>query len=163
MKKILTLIISIILSVTIVFAFSACSDSAVEEETTEGELDATQSEESTEESERITGLLYAVFEDADTATTEFSFNGGDFTPERIAAGFSGWTGLKFRISAETDTDNMTITIEWLDESSYVTGELSDANDSFTFEDVAVMRTFMTESLVKTIHENMGDYEVTFVN
>ena len=156
--------ISLLLAFCFIFIFCSCQKAA-DDTTTEpasAESDAAENG-SADSNEKKEGLLYAVSSDgSEDKTTVFSFMGGDYTPERIAAGFSGWTGLKFRISSETDEENKKISITWLEESSFYAGNPDNGdNPNFSFSDSKEMRTFMLNSLYKTIIENMGDYEVYY--
>lgn len=155
MKK----IISLLLAFCFIFIFCSCQK-AKDDTTTEPAFSESDSKNDNEKKE---GLLYAVMSGGqEDKTTVFSFTGGDYTPERIAAGFSGWTGLKFRITSETDEANKKISITWLEDSSFFTGSPDNGdNPNFKFNDSKEMRTFMLNSLYKTIQENMGDYDVFY--
>ncbi|MCD7774187.1 MAG: hypothetical protein LUG85_02060 [Clostridiales bacterium] len=157
MKKITALIITLLLAL----GLCACTSSDGDEESTAESASETVSAVSSDsDSEKVTGTLYGVMA-SETRTNEFSFYGGTYTPERIAAGMTGWSGLKFRITAETDTDGKTVKIDWSEESAFYTGDYSEANSGFTFESAEELRTFMMDSMTKTIQENMGDYSVYF--
>lgn len=152
MKK----IISVLLAVLLLFSFAACAKEEVAEETTEAA--------ETTDSEKITGMIYGVFDnDANNIlSTEFSCNGGDITVERIAAGLSGWTGLKFRVKVTTDEENKKITINWLPESSLMTGEIPETQrEEFTFADADAMRVFMLNSLCYSVRASLGEYDIYF--
>lgn len=146
----------ILLSAIILLSLTACDNTVVQEETTE---EQTQTAEITT-TEEIRGLLYAVIDGADTRTNEFMCVGGTVTPERIAAGFTGWTGINFGVTSVTDEQAKTITITWKDTSAAVTKDLT-ANEGFVFTDYETMKTFMENSLKETIVKNMGDYTIEF--
>lgn len=146
----------ILLSVLMMISLAACSGNVAEEETTEEQVQVTE----TTTTDEIRGQLYAVIDGQDTKTNEFMCVGGTVTPERIAAGFTGWTGINFGISAVTDEATKTITITWKDTSAAVTKDLT-ANEGFEFADYDAMKTFMENSLKETIIKNMGSYTVVF--
>ena len=146
----------ILLSVLIIISLTACDNKVVQEETTEEKVQTTE----TTTAEEIRGQLYAVIAGADTKTNEFMCVGGTVTPERIAAGFTGWTGINFGITSVTDEATKTITITWKDTSAAVTKDLT-ANEGFEFADYDAMKTFMENSLKETIIKNMGSYTVVF--
>lgn len=150
MKKFTLILISALLT----FSLCACAQTA-EEETTEEPVQETTTLET------ITGVLYAILQDGTTAgPKEFYCSGGTITPERIAAGLTGWTGINFALTSETDESTKTITIKWKETSAMVTGDLT-ANEDFKFDSVDEMKTFMTNSLTESIVKNMGDYTVEF--
>lgn len=146
----------ILLSALIIISLTACSKTVADEETTQEQPQTTE----TTTTEEIRGTLYAVIDGKDAKTNEFMCTGGTITPERIAAGFTGWTGINFGITSVTDEENKTITITWKDTSSAVTKDLT-ANDGFVFDSHEEMQTFMENSLAKSIVMNMGDYTVIF--
>lgn len=154
MKKILPALTAIILILTL----CACSNTTAEEMTTEAENTSETIAETTT-LETIFGTLCAVVGD-ETRTNQFSCSGGTVTPERIAAGFTGWTGINFGLTSETDETAKTIKITWKATSAMVTDELT-SNEDFKFETVDEMKKFMTDSITESIKENMGDYEITF--
>lgn len=154
MKK----IIAILLSALILISLSACAEEKTEEQTTD------KTEVHTEHPDRITGMIYGVFSDDYTKnlSTEFSANGGVVTVERIAAGLTGWTGLKFRVSVVTDEENKKITVDWLEESSLYTGAMPDPqHEEFVFKDETEIRVFMLNSLCQSIMNNLGDYDIYY--
>lgn len=154
MKKIIALLISALL----IISLSACAEEKMEEQETHNH------EVYTEDPERITGMIYGVFgEDEDkNLSTEFSAHGGVVTVERIAAGLTGWTGLKFRVSVTTDEENKKITVDWMEESSLYTGAMPDPQrEAFTFEDETAVRIFMLNSLCRSILNNLGEYDVYY--
>lgn len=153
-----------LLACMLVVSLGACAKNDVKEE------ESTEPEQEIEifslyeaaSGEQVTNKLYAVFNADDIKTNDFSFVSGSVSPERIAAGFTGWTGLSFRITAETDSAAKTMKIDFKPESSFVTGEIpEDLRDDFAFTDAKEMRIFMMNSLCKTIRENMGGYDVYF--
>lgn len=148
--------ILILLSALIIISLTACSNTVAEEETTEEQVQTTETTTAAE----IRGQLYAVIEGADTRTNEFMCTGGTITPERIAAGFTGWTGINFGVTSVTDEATKTITITWKDTSAAVTKDLT-ANEGFEFADYEAMKAFMENSLKETIVKNMGEYTVVF--
>lgn len=154
MKKFLPLALAILLAALM----CACSQSNNQETETQAESEVESVIETTTE-ETIYGLLYAVT-DEETMTNQFSCVGGTLTPERIAAGYTGWTGINFGLTSEIDEDAKTITITWKSTSAMATGDLT-ANDGFTFETTAELQKFMTDSITKGIEENMGEYTLTF--
>ncbi len=156
MKK----IIPVLISLSLVFALCACSGNTPEEETTEGETSAEEIVSETTTIETITGDLYAVMS-SETRTNQFVCSGGTVTPERIAAGFTGWTGINFGLISETDEATKTIKIEWKATSAMATGDMSTANEGFEFNSADEMKKFMTDSITETIKNNMGDYTITF--
>lgn len=112
--------------------------------------------------EKVTKKLYAVLDENEIKTNDFSFIGGSVTPERIAAGLAGWTGLSFRITAETDKAAKRITVNFLPDSTFVKGEIPDKlTTGFAFDDIKTVQIFMMNSICKTIRENMGGYDVFF--
>ncbi|MBQ8209922.1 MAG: hypothetical protein IJZ35_05010 [Clostridia bacterium] len=147
----------ILLSALLILSLTACAKTA-EEETTEEQTPVQTTETTT--SNEITGLLYAVIEGSDTKTNEFMCTGGTITPERIAAGFTGWTGIKFSLTSVTDETTKTITVNWNDTSAMVTKDLT-ANDGFEFDSYEEMKAFMEQSLTETIVKNIGGYTVVF--
>ncbi len=156
MKKFIPLIILLV-----VLTFCSCGKSEKGAEDQSRDASPINYESGTFDDE-FSGTLYAEFSDKNkNITTTFGWESGDITPERIAAGFTGWTGLKFRVSSTVDKVNMKITLKWLEDSSYVTGDMKGARENFKFANTDEMKDFMTNSLEKTIKENMGDYEVVF--
>lgn len=154
MKK----IFAFVFAVVIIFTLGACA------ETTTEDLTEKAQETITEDPDKITGVIYAVLSgnENDTLSTEFSCNGGVITVERIAAGLSGWTGLKFRVSVTQDEENKKITVDWLDESSLAEGAIPETTrDEFSFESADEVRIFMLNSLCCSIRENLGDYDVYY--
>lgn len=155
MKKIALILLALLMALSL----AACADKTVEEATTEPE---TVFEPTTAETtvETISGKLIAVKE-GESLTNEFYCSGGTVTPERIAAGFTGWTGINFSLTSEVDESAKTIKITWKTTSAMVTGDYSNANDGFEFDSTDAMKKFMTDSLTQSIKNNMGDYEITF--
>lgn len=156
MKKILL----VLLSVMLVFSLCACSDKTTEEETTEAETSLENTANETTTLETISGKLYAVTS-GETMTNEFYCSGGTVTPERIAAGFTGWTGINFGLMSEVDETSKTIKITWKATSAMVTGDYEAANEGFEFDSVDEMKIFMENSITESIKNNMGEYEITF--
>lgn len=156
MKKIALILLAVIM----IFSFAACAEKTVEEATTEAETAAEATIPETTTLETISGKLLAVVE-AETMTNEFYCSGGTVTPERIAAGFTGWTGINFSITSEVDESAKTMKITWKATSAMVTGDYSTANAGFEFDSVDEMKKFMTDSLTESIKNNMGDYTITF--
>lgn len=158
MKKILCSI----LALGLVLSLGACSkNNAKEEESTEPDNEIYSLYEAASD-EQVTQQLYAVLGNGEVKTNGFTFVGGSVTPERIAAGLTGWTGLTFGVSAVTDSAAKTIRINFKSTSSFVTGEIpEELRADFAFADVKEMRVFMMNSLCKTIRENMGGYDVYF--
>lgn len=150
--------IIILLAFTLIFTFASCAKTAEEETTEPQTVNQSQTESTT--AEQIKGLLYAVIEGKDTRTNEFMCTGGTITPERIAAGFTGWTGINFGVTSETDETTKTITITWKDTSAMVTKDLT-ANEGFEFASYEEMKNFMQNSLKESIVKNMGEYTVVF--
>ncbi len=154
MKK----IIAVLISALLILSLSACADKNKEEPTTN------KNETVTEDPDRITGMIYGVFSDDYTKnlSTEFSAHGGVITVERIAAGLTGWTGLKFRVSVTTDEENKKITVDWMEESSLYTGNMPDPQrEEFVFEDETAVRVFMLNSLCQSIINNLGNYNIYY--
>ena len=154
MKKFISLLVSAIL----ILSLSACANQNKEEVTTNS------NEAVTEDPDRITGMIYGIFgkDDSKNLSTEFSAHGGVVTVERIAAGLSGWTGLKFRVTVTTDEENKKITVDWMEESSIKTGAMPDPQrEEFIFKDETEIRVFMLNSLCQSILNNLGDYDVYF--
>ncbi len=153
----------ILTAAALAFSLCACEKTTAEEESTEEQHSIQTEVTETTTSETITGSLYAVLEDGTTlGPQEFSCSGGTVTPERIAAGLTGWTGINFSITSEIDEKNKAITINWKESSAMTTGIIpEEQNEQFTFTDVATMRVFMIESLCESIQYNMGDYAITF--
>ena len=147
----------LLLSALLILSFSACSKTPDEESTTE---ESTVQTPETTTSNEIRGLLYAVIEGKDTRTNEFMCTGGTLTPERIAAGFTGWTGINFGITSVTDEATKTITITWKATSAMVTKNTT-ANEGFEFASYEELKTFMQNSLTETIVKNMGEYTVVY--
>lgn len=147
----------LLLSALLIISLTACSKTPAEEGTTEEQT--VQMPETTTSGE-IRGLLYAVIEGKDTRTNEFMCTGGTLTPERIAAGFTGWTGINFGITSVTDEATKTITITWKSTSAMVTKNTS-ANEGFEFASYDEMKAFMQNSLTETIVKNMGEYTVVY--
>ena len=149
--------IAVLLAALLLISLSACAEEKNEEPTDKHEIH-------TEDPERITGMIYGVFSDdySKNLSTEFSAHGGVVTVERIAAGLTGWTGLKFRVSVVTDEENKKITVDWLDESSLYTGAMPDPqHEEFVFKDETEIRVFMLNSLCQSIMNNLGDYDVYY--
>ena len=155
MKKFIPVLIAILL----VFSLCACSGGITEEETTEAEVHSHEHIPAETTIETITGTLYAVI-DGETSTNTFSCQGGTITPERIAAGFTGWTGINFGLTSEIDEENKTMTLNFKDTSAMATGDRT-ANERFEFDTADQMKKFIKDSLTETIKKNMGDYEITF--
>lgn len=154
MKK----LIAILISALLVISLSACAAKTQEEDHTHNQ------EVSTEDPERITGMIYGIFgeDDAKNLSTEFSAHGGEVTVERIAAGLSGWTGLKFRVTVTTDEENKKITVDWMEESSMKTGAMPEPQrDQFIFKDETEIRVFMLNSLCQSILNNLGEYDIYY--
>jgi predicted small lipoprotein YifL len=151
-------IISIMLVLILAFTLGACGD--------KNNPDAhNHNDTEQEDPNKVTGMIYGV-SSADKSTivsTEFSCNGGVVTPERISAGLSGWTGLKFRVNVETDDNAKTIRIDWLDESSINESTIPDTiREDFSFATVKDLRVFMLNSLCYSIHANLGDsYDIFY--
>lgn len=156
MKKLLLVLTTFLLA----FSLCACADKTVEEETTENTADEVHShlDESTT-IETISGKLYAVI-DGESRTNDFYCSGGTVTPERIAAGFTGWTGINFRLTSKVDETAKTITLTWQTSSAVVTKDLT-ANAGFEFDSYNEMKAFMESSMTESIKNNMGEYTVTF--
>ena len=149
--------IAVLLAALLLISLSACAEEKNEEQTDKHEIH-------TEDPERITGMIYGVFSDdySKNLSTEFSAHGGVVTVERIAAGLTGWTGLKFRVSVVTDEENKKITVDWLDESSLYSGTMPDPqHEEFVFKDETEIRVFMLNSLCQSIMNNLGDYDVYY--
>ncbi len=159
LKKIL-LIFSVLL---LLFSFCSCkkTDDDVSNQTTEAPSE--NSEVKSEEAAAapvITGKLYAVVNE-EILTNNFSFSGGAATPERIAAGLSGWSGLKLGITSETDETTKTITISFKPDSSVATDNYK-GNGRFTFNSADEMKQFVKDSLKESIKQNIGEYELIFM-
>ena len=154
---------AILISLFLLLALCACgSHTADEENSTEPERNPQSMQHETPTGEKISGMLYAVRGQDDILTNEFSFYGGTVTPERIAAGFTGWTGIKFRITSVTDEENKTVTVNWLSDSSFAENKLPEnQREQFSFDDAEAMRVFMINSMRRSIRENMGEYDVIF--
>lgn len=155
MKKYLLILFAFLLTVSL----CACAENPVEEETTEIVTEEAISNDETTTLETISGKLYAVI-DGETRTNEFYCSGGTVTPERIAAGFTGWTGINFRLVSEIDEDAKTMTLTWQTSSAVVTKDLT-ANETFTFDSYDELKTFMENSITESIKNNMGEYTITF--
>ena len=155
--------ISILLIFTFIFTLCACKKTTGEETTTEAEAASeTVSVEATEPT--ITDTLYVVLKhDANNVTTNaFSFQGGQVTPSRIAAGLTCFTCWNFRVNSQIDEDNNAIKIDFLSESSFVTGEPHPQLEArFPMENDTELKIFMMDSIAKTIMETMGDYDIFF--
>ena len=151
MKKIILISVAVLLALSL----TAC-EKAVEEETTEEAVELTTEDPATKE---LRGMLYAVTAE-ETKTNEFMCVGGEITPERIAAGFTGWTGINFGVTSVKDETTKTITVTWKNTSAAVTKKLV-ANEGFEFTSYEEMKTFMETSLAESIVKNMGDYTVVF--
>lgn len=152
-------IIATALLFMLLFASGACAETKTEEQPSDAAQHTTMDDEN-----KIKGIIYGVFsaDDTETLSTEFSCNGGVITVERIAAGLSGWTGLKFRVSVTTDEENKKITVDWLDESSLAQGTMPETpHEEFTFANADEVRIFMFNSLCRSIRENLGDYDVYY--
>ena len=152
-------IIAILMAAAIIFTLCACSKTETNEEPT-SDADAVMQQEE----EKITGMIFGLVnaEPESMLSTEFSCNGGVITPERIAAGLSGWTGLKFRISVETDDTNKAITINWLPESSINETQVPDTDRvDFTFDSVEQMQIFMLNSLCYSVMTNLDGYDIYY--
>lgn len=155
MKKISLILLSLLL----VFSLCACAGNTAEELTTEAETQE-QAVPETTTLETITGDLYAVI-NGETKTNQFSCSGGTITPERIAAGFTGWTGISFSLTSVIDETNKTMTLIFKENSAMVTGDMSNANEGFEFSSVDEMKQFIKDSMTETIKKNIGEYEITF--
>lgn len=153
MKKIFAGLISII----IILSLCGCNAKVNQEYTTEAEISSQSPVETTVET--ISGTLYATVND-ENKTTEFYCSGGTITPERIAAGFTGWTGIDFGLSSIIDEENKTMTLNFRNSSAIVTKEWT-ANAGFEFQSYDELKNFIFESLKETIIKNMGNYEITF--
>lgn len=151
--------VAVIMLLSLIFALCACSETTPQENASEIN---TQNEHTELLSDgRVSGQIFAVFGNEQDSSTEFICN-EKITPARIAAGLTGWTGLKFRIKATTDDANKTITVDWLEDSSLATGTIPEAlREPFSFEDSQAMRLFMLASLSKSIKENLGDFDIYF--
>ncbi|MBR5232969.1 MAG: hypothetical protein IKW03_02045 [Clostridia bacterium] len=158
MKK----LISIFLALMIMFTLSACGEKNEPEGHNHNIIEEGQTEEDNKE---VKGMIYAVSgaDKESLLSTEFSCNGGVITPERISAGLSGWTGLKFRISSSTDETTKTITIDWLSDASIIADAVPDTvRESFTFASVKELQVFMLNSLCYSIQANLGkEYDVFY--
>ncbi len=154
MKK----IISIMLVLIIMLTFGACGDK--DKPDTHNHNDTEQ-----EDPNKVTGMIYGVSsaDESEIVSTEFSCNGGVITPERISAGLSGWTGLKFRVNADTDEAAKTIRIDWLPESSLNENAIPDTlRDNFSFSTIEELRVFMLNSLCYSIQANLGEgYDIFY--
>ena len=155
MKKFIPVLIAIIF----VFSLCACSNGTAEEVTTEAEAHSHEHIHTETTLETVTGTLYAVI-DGKTATNQFSCSGGTITPERIAAGFTSWTGINFGLTSEIDESAKTMTLSFKDTSAMSTKSLT-ANEAFVFDSFSELKTFMLNSLKETIKQNIGEYEITF--
>ncbi len=153
MKK----IISVILVLMLAFTLGACGD--------KNKTDAHKHDSQQTEDNKITGMIYAVTgtDEDSIVSTQFTANGGVVTPERISAGLSGWTGLKFRVNVQTDEAAKTIRIDWLPESSLNETTIPDTlRDNFSFASVKDLHVFMLNSFCYSIHANLGDsYDVFY--
>lgn len=152
--------ISILLIFIFIFTLCACKKTPGEEMTTEEEVSTdVEVTEST-----VTDTLFVVLKhDANNVTTNaFSFQGGQVTPSRIAAGLTGFTGWNFRVNCQIDEGNKSIKIDFLSESSFVTGEPHPQLEArFPMENDTELKIFMMDSIAKTIMETMGDYDIFF--
>ena len=154
--------IAILLAVLMLIGLCACGKKATDEEASTSEVGQSELSHETPSEEKITGILCVVRENGDQVSHDFSFYGGTATPERIAAGLTGWTGLKFRVSSEIDETAKTIHIDWLGDSSFATGQIPDKmRDEFTFSDTETMRWFMLNSMTASLLKNLGDYAVYY--
>lgn len=153
MKKIIAVLISIIS----ILSLCGCDKKVTQEETTEPEISSQAPVETTLET--ISGILYATV-NGENKTNDFYCSGGTITPERIAAGFTGWTGIDFGLSSSIDEENKTMTLNFRNSSAVVTKEL-EANAGFEFQTYDELQNFILESLRETINKNIGDYEITF--
>lgn len=159
--------LAILLAILLLTGLCACSRTPTNEESSTednptAESAGTVTPHETPSGEKLSGMLRVIWANGEQSSNTFSFYGGTVTPERIAAGLSGWTGLRFRISCETDEAAGTIRINWLPDSSFATGQIPDGlREEFTFTDAETMRWFMLNSLTGSILENLGDYAVYY--
>lgn len=159
--------IAALLAFVLIMSLCACNRTPTNEEISTEEIPTateagTAAKYETPSGEKLSGMLYVVWNDGEQASNVFSFYGGTVTPERIAAGLTGWTGLKFRISCETDETAKEIHINWLPESSFATGQIPDGmREEFTFTDAGTMRWFMLNSLTVSILNHSGDYAIYY--
>ncbi len=153
MKKIISVILVLMLALTL----GACGD--------KNNTDAHNHDSHQEDDNKITGMIYGVSsaDKKSIVSTEFTANGGVVTPERISAGLSGWTGLKFRVSVQTDETAKTVKIDWLPESSLNETAIPDTlRDNFSFASVKELHAFMLNSLCYSIQANLGDdYDIFY--
>ena len=152
MKKIISVILVLILALTL----GACGD--------KNKTDA-HNHDAQQEENKITGMIYGVTgtDENSIVSTEFTANGGVVTPERISAGLSGWTGLKFRVSVQTDEATKKIRVDWLPESSLNESKIPETlRDNFSFASVKDLHVFMLNSYCYSIRANLGDsYDVFY--
>lgn len=112
--------------------------------------------------EMITGTLYAVFDEDEVRESDFGYEEGTCTPEKIAAALSEWTGLDFTITSELDAQYNTVIIDWSTDSAMATGQPPETQkEEFHFYDEEQLRFFMLNSLCRTIRENMGKIDVFY--
>ena len=131
------------------------------------EVSSQNSEETTSSEQKdpdmIVGTLYAIFSESETREFDFGYEDGTLTPEKIANSLTDLTGLNFHISVtNVNTEWNSITIEWEDDSAFVTGSPPEPQkDDFHFFDSDSMRWFMLNSLCRTIRENYGEVDVYY--
>lgn len=154
MKKFISVFLVLILALTL----GACGDKEKPEAHNHNDTEQ-------EDPNKITGMIYGVTSaDKDSiVSTEFTANGGVVTPERISAGLSGWTGLKFRVKVDTDEATKTIRIDWLPESSINESTIPDTlRDTFSFATIKDLKVFMLNSFCYSIQANLGeDYDIFY--
>jgi len=124
------------------------------------ETDVSEPNSSETEPDMITGTLYAPFAEADIRETDFGYEEGTCTPERIAAALTEWTGLVYDITSSTDGD--AVIVDWKSSSSFAEGQPPEPQkEGFEFFDQETMRWFMLNSLCSTIRVNMGVSDVFY--
>ncbi|MDR2655503.1 MAG: hypothetical protein LBC56_05430 [Oscillospiraceae bacterium] len=109
-----------------------------------------------EETQKAT--LYAVFSHDDNSlnkTQEYEY-AGDLTTEILAKGLSEWTGYDFSINGAVAAEDGSITVDWSDASTLVSG-VPDAEEKegFNFNDREILAYFMLDSLCRTVQKNLN--------
>jgi hypothetical protein len=172
MKKILVMALASILALSMAACETKTEESQSASVTTTSqttqstsaapETDSTQNNNAETEPElsMITGTLYAPFADIDIRETDFGYEEGNCTPERIAAALTEWTGLVFDITSVIDGD--IVQVDWKSSSSLAEGQPPEPQkEGFEFYDQETMRWFMLNSLCFNILANMNVTDVYY--
>ncbi len=153
--------ISLVLLSVLAFSFAGCKAKIIQvESTTEKEVESVKQ---LNDDYEFSATVHSVFSETKSIASEIWCKEGELTPERIAAGLTGVTGLSFLSEISQDDTAKTITIKFKDNSSYVTGKAARDVDGYSFSGTQEMQEFMKASLSKSIEMNIKGYNIIFAN